>query len=235
MSLELGGHAPFIVFDDADLDAAVAGLLAAKFQVCGQSCICPNRVFVQEGVVEEFQKRLVAAVQTLKVGHGSDPDVNIGPLIDDRGLDKVQRHVADATAAGATVLVGGTRLEGETYDLGSFYPPTILAGVTDNMTIAREETFGPVVPLLSFADLEEVIHRANDSDYGLAAYLYTKDLGRALRVSSALEYGIVGVNDPTPATATAPFGGFKQSGIGREGGHQGIDAFLETKLVSMVS
>jgi succinate-semialdehyde dehydrogenase/glutarate-semialdehyde dehydrogenase len=235
VSLELGGHAPFIVFDDADLDAAVAGLLAAKFQVCGQSCICPNRVFVQEGVVGDFQERLVAAVRALKVGHGTDPLVNIGPLIDERGLDKVQRHVADAQASGATVLVGGARLEGEAYDLGSFYPPTVLTDVTDGMTIAREETFGPVVPLLSFTDVEEVIRRANDSDYGLAAYLYTKDLGRALRVSSALEYGIVGVNDPTPATATAPFGGFKQSGIGREGGHQGIDAFLETKLVSIVS
>ena len=235
VSLELGGHAPFIVFDDADLDAAVTGLLAAKFQVCGQSCLCPNRIYVQQTIGAEFQQRLTAAVSSLKVGPGDDPDVNIGPLIDERGLDKVQRHVDDATAAGASVVLGGGRLTGPMYDLGHFYPATVLAGVTDDMVVAREETFGPVVPLLSFVDVDEVIERANDSDYGLAAYLYTNDLGRALRVSKALEYGIVGVNDPTPATATAPFGGFKQSGIGREGGHQGIDAFLETKLVSVVS
>ena len=235
VALELGGHAPFIVFDDADLDAAVTGLLAAKFQVCGQSCICPNRVFVQDEVADEFREKLATVVAGLKVGHGADPDVNIGPLIDDRGYEKVQRHVDAATGAGATLVHGGQRLQGEGYDLGYFYPPTILAGVTDDMLIAQEETFGPVVPLLGFRDIDEVIARANDSQYGLAAYVYTRDLGRALKVSSALEYGIVGVNDPTPATATAPFGGFKQSGLGREGGHQGIEAFLETKLVSITT
>ena len=176
VSLELGGHTPFIVFDDADLDAAVAGLLTAKFQVCGQSCICPNRIFVQDGVVDEFQDRLVAAVAPLKVGPGTDPDVNIGPLIDEQGFEKVQRHVTAATAAGATLVHGGARLHGDPYDLGHFYPPTILADVTDEMVVAREETFGPVVPLLSFGDVEEVVARANHSDYGLAAYMYTKDL-----------------------------------------------------------
>jgi succinate-semialdehyde dehydrogenase/glutarate-semialdehyde dehydrogenase len=235
VALELGGHAPFIVFDDADLDQAVTGLLAAKFQVCGQSCICPNRVYVQEGVADAFRHKLADAVSALKVGAGDEPDVNIGPLIDERGYEKVKSHVAQAVASGADVIVGGDRLEGDQYDHGYFFAPTVLSGVSDDMLIAREETFGPVIPLLTFRDEAEVIARSNDSVYGLAAYLYTKDLGRALKTSDALEYGIVGVNDPTPASATAPFGGFKQSGLGREGGHEGIEAFLESKLVSVVA
>jgi succinate-semialdehyde dehydrogenase/glutarate-semialdehyde dehydrogenase len=235
ISLELGGHAPFIVFDDADLDLAVAGLLAGKFQVCGQSCLCPNRIYVQEGVGASFTAKLVAAVRALRVGPGSEPDVNLGPLIDERGYEKVRRHVEDAVAGGASVLCGGTRVEGEKFDGGFFFSPTVLAGVTDDMLITREETFGPVIPLLSFETVDEVVTRANSSSYGLAAYLFTRDLGRATRVSEALEYGIVGVNDAMPASPTAPFGGYKESGLGREGGHDGIEAFLETKFVSLIA
>jgi succinate-semialdehyde dehydrogenase / glutarate-semialdehyde dehydrogenase len=233
VSLELGGQAPFIVFDDADLDAAVAGVLASKFQVSGQSCLCANRVYVQSNVLEELRGRLANAVGGLRVGRGSDPDVDVGPLIDDRAFEKVERHVADALDRGATVDVGGTRVMGHGFDGGFFFEPTLLSGCTDDMLVAREETFGPVAPLLSFESEAEVLERANATPYGLAAYFYTRDMGRTIRVAERLEYGIVGVNDPRPASPTAPFGGFKQSGLGREGGQEGIDAFLETKLVSI--
>ncbi|MCB0993781.1 MAG: NAD-dependent succinate-semialdehyde dehydrogenase [Acidimicrobiales bacterium] len=234
VSLELGGQAPFIVFDDADLDAAVAGVLASKFQVNGQSCLCANRIFVQEGVMDAFAEKLSAAVGGLVVGRGDTAGTDVGPLIDDRGYEKVSSHVADAVSKGASVVVGGERVTGEGFDGGYFFAPTVLAGCDDDMLVATEETFGPVAPLLAFQDEDEVIRRANNTPYGLAAYYYTRDLGRAMRVAEALEYGLVGCNDPMPASPTAPFGGFKESGLGREGGHEGIDAFVESKLVSIV-
>jgi succinate-semialdehyde dehydrogenase/glutarate-semialdehyde dehydrogenase len=235
VSMELGGQAPFIVFEDADLDAAVQGVVASKFQVSGQSCLCANRVYVQSGVRATFADKLKAALEALKVGHGMDPAVDVGPLIDERAYEKVSRHVADALERGASVATGGHRVGGDGFDGGFFFEPTLLSGCTDEMLVAREETFGPVAPMFSFETEAEVVERSNATPYGLAAYFYTRDLGRALRVAEALEYGIVGVNDPRPASPTAPFGGFKQSGLGREGGHEGIDAFLETKLVSIVS
>jgi succinate-semialdehyde dehydrogenase / glutarate-semialdehyde dehydrogenase len=234
ISLELGGQAPFVVFDDADLEAAVAGVLASKFQVSGQSCLCANRVFVQDGVADRFAQMLSAAVAELEVGPGGTPSAAVGPLIDENGFAKVRTHVDDAVAAGATILTGGSRVEGEPFDGGYYFAPTVLRGCTDGMLVAKEETFGPVAPLLTFGDENEVVRRANASPFGLAAYVYTNDLGRAHRVAEALEFGIVGINDPTPASPSAPFGGFKESGLGREGGHDGIEAFLETKLVSIV-
>ena len=234
VSLELGGHAPFIVFEDADLEAAVTGLLTSKFQVTGQSCLCPNRIFVHEEVEEEFIALLTAAVSSLVVGPGSKSGVDIGPLIDRQTFEKVQGHVDDAVAQGASVTVGGSRVEGAGFDDGFFFAPTIIQHCTDTMKITTEETFGPVVPLMSFSTDEDVLARANDTQYGLAAYFYTNDLRRSLRVAERLEYGMVGVNDPTPATPSGPFGGMKESGLGREGGFEGIDAFLESKLISTV-
>jgi succinate-semialdehyde dehydrogenase/glutarate-semialdehyde dehydrogenase len=235
VSLELGGHAPFVVFDDADLDAAVSGAIVSKFQLNGQSCLCANRVYVQRGVHEEFTARLAEAVAGLAVGRGSDPAVDVGPLIDEWGIEKVGRHVDDAVARGATVMVGGERLTGPPFDRGHFWAPTLLTGCVEGMLVATEETFGPVAPVLAFDTEDEVVARANDSRYGLAAYFYTRDLGRAFRVAERLEYGMVGVNDPRPASPVAPFGGFKESGLGREGSHEGIEAFLETKLVSVIA
>ncbi len=232
ISLELGGQAPFIVFDDADLDAAVAGVLTSKFQVNGQSCLCANRIFVQDAIAADFTDRLTKAVSQLKVGFGTEDGVDIGPLINDQGFDKVSAHVADAVAKGAKVETGGGRVEALTG--GYFFEPTVLSGCTDDMLCASDETFGPVAPVLTFESESEVIERANASRYGLAGYLYTKDLGRAMRTSEQLEFGMVGVNDPMPASPTAPFGGFKESGLGREGGHDGLSAFMEKKLVSFV-
>ena len=232
LSLELGGQAPFIVFDDADLNAAVAGVLISKFQVNGQSCLCANRIFVQEAVAEEFTACLTEAVSKLRVGPGDAEGVDVGPLIDGDGFEKVMAHVADAVDRGATVATGGGRVEA--YPGGYFFEPTVLSACTDDMLCARDETFGPVAPVLTFRTEEEVIGRANESRYGLAAYVYTRDLGRAMRTSEKLEFGMVGVNDPMPASPTAPFGGFKESGLGREGGHDGLEAFLEKKLVSFV-
>lgn len=234
VSLELGGQAPFIVFEDADLDAAVEGFLASKFQVNGQSCLCANRVYVQRPILKPFTDQLVAAVRQLRVGPGSQPDVDIGPLIDGNGYRKVVEHVDDAVRRGARVACGGHRIEDPPLNRGYFFAPTILTGATDDMLVAREETFGPVAPVLAFDDEQEVVERANATVYGLAAYVYTRDLARVLRVGEGLEFGIVGINDPRPATPSAPFGGFKQSGVGREGGHEGMEAFLETKLLSIV-
>ncbi|CCQ72744.1 NAD-dependent succinate-semialdehyde dehydrogenase [Magnetospira sp. QH-2] len=229
VSLELGGNAPFIVFDDADLDAAVAGTLASKYRNTGQTCVCANRIMVQAGVYEAFAEKLAAAVKALKVGPGLGGDTQQGPLINEEALEKVERLVADAVDRGATVLSGGRR-----HDLGgTFYQPTILSGVTSDMACAREEIFGPVAPLYKFKTEDEAIAMANDTPYGLAAYFYGRDVGRVFRVAEALEYGIVSVNEGIFSTEVAPFGGMKESGIGREGSKYGIEEFLETKFVCL--
>ncbi len=229
VGMELGGNAPFIVFDDADLDRAVAGALASKFRNAGQTCVCANRILVQEGVYDAFAQKLEAAVAKLKVGPGTETGVTVGPLINEAAVEKVEAHVADAVGKGAHVVMGGKRdARG-----GTFYEPTILTGVTPKMRVAREETFGPVAPLFRFATEAEAIHMANDTQFGLAAYFFTRDMGRCWRVAEALEYGIVGVNEGLTSTEIAPFGGFKESGIGREGSHHGIEEFVEIKYTLM--
>ncbi len=229
VALELGGNAPFIVFDDADLEQAVEGALVAKFRNCGQTCVCANRILVQAGIYEAFAERFVARVAALKVGPGQAEGVQIGPLINPAALAKVEAHVADALAQGARLLTGGAR-----HALGgNFYQPTVLSEVSAGMRVCKEETFGPVAPLMRFHTEEEAIRLANATEYGLAAFFYTRDLGRAWRVAEALEYGMVGVNAGVISTAVAPFGGVKQSGLGREGGHEGIAEFLETKYVCL--
>lgn len=231
VELELGGHAPFIVFDDADADAAVAGAVASKFRNAGQTCICANRIYVQSGIYERFAERLDVAVSQLRVGDGLAPGVEIGPLIDDRAVSKVEEHLADAIAKGARVRVGGRRLTPENL-ADRFFAPTTIEGVRPGMRINEEETFGPVAPLIRFDTEAEAVKLANDTDFGLAAYFYTRDASRLIRVAEALEYGIIGVNDALPSTPQAPFGGMKGSGLGREGGKYGLDLFLETKYVS---
>jgi succinate-semialdehyde dehydrogenase / glutarate-semialdehyde dehydrogenase len=227
ISLELGGNAPFIVFDDADLDAAVSGAIASKYRNTGQTCVCANRLLVQKGVYESFAAKLVAAVQRLRVGDGLAAETEQGPLIDSAALRKVEEHVADATGKGAKVVTGGQR-----HSLGgTFYEPTVLTGVTSAMMVAREETFGPVAPLFRFDTEQEAIAMANDTEFGLAAYLYTRDLARSWRVSEALEYGIVGLNTGLISTEVAPFGGMKESGTGREGSKYGILDYTEIKYV----
>jgi succinate-semialdehyde dehydrogenase/glutarate-semialdehyde dehydrogenase len=229
LGLELGGNAPFIVFDDADIDAAVEGAMMCKFRNAGQTCVCANRIYVQTGVYDAFAEKLGVAVSKLKVGDGFEAGITTGPLIDLAGLAKVEEHVADATAKGAKVVAGGAR-----HELGgSFYLPTILTGVTQKMAVAREETFGPVAPLFSFDTEEEVIAMSNDTEFGLAGYFYARDLGRVWRVAEALEYGIVGINTGIISTEVAPFGGVKQSGLGREGSKYGADDFLEIKYLCM--
>lgn len=229
ISMELGGHAPTLVFADADLDQAVAGVIASKFRNAGQTCICLNRVLVEAPIADEFSRRLTEAVSRLKVGPGMAPGIEVGPLIDEAGLEKVEGQIADALGKGARVAVGGRRIEGA----GTFFAPTVLLGVTTEMAVMQEETFGPVMPVTVFHDEAEAVAIANDTPYGLASYCFTRDLGRAIRVSEALEYGIVGINDPVPTVAQAPFGGVKESGYGREGGKWGLDPFLETKYVSV--
>ena len=229
LSLELGGNAPFIVFDDADLDAAVEGAMGSKFRNAGQTCVCANRIYVQKGVYDAFAEKLVEKMQHLHVGDGFQEGINIGPLVDMPAVEKVEEHVNDAVEKGAEVIFGGFR-----HALGgSFYTPTVLTGVTQAMKVAKEETFGPVAPLFSFDTEEEAIAMANDTEFGLASYFYSRDIGRCLRVAEALEYGIVGVNDGLPSTAVAPFGGVKQSGLGREGSKYGIEDFLEVKYLSL--
>ena len=229
VSLELGGNAPFIVFDDADLDAAVAGALASKYRNSGQTCVCANRVFVQDAIYAAFAEKLAAAVAQLKVGDGFTPGVETGPLINSAALEKVERHIADALAHGATLLTGGAR-----HALGGqFFQPTVLSHCTPAMQICRDETFGPVAPLIRFGDEAEVVRMANDTEFGLAAYAYTRDLGRAWRLAERLDYGMVGINAGLISTAEAAFGGVKQSGLGREGGRSGIDEYLETKYVNL--
>jgi succinate-semialdehyde dehydrogenase/glutarate-semialdehyde dehydrogenase len=227
VGLELGGNAPFIVFDDADLDAAIAGAMLSKYRNMGQTCVCANRLYVQEGVYDAFAAKLAEAVAKLTVGDGLSEGVQQGPLITRKALDKVEAHIADALAKGARVMVGGKR-----HELGgTFFQPTVLADVTSDMVVAREETFGPVAPLFRFKDEDDVIAQANATQYGLAAYFYARDLGRVFRVAEALEYGMVGVNSGIISTEVAPFGGVKQSGIGREGSRHGIEEFVEIKYV----
>lgn len=227
-SMELGGNAPFIVFDDADLDEAVIGAMACKFRNNGQTCVCANRIYVQAGVYEEFTKRFKVAVEAMKVGDGF-AGADLGPLISKPALAKVEDHIADALSKGAVVATGG-----KPHDLGgTFFEPTILTGVTQDMTVSKEETFGPMAPLFKFENVDDVIAMANDTIFGLAAYFYAKDLSRVYRVAEALEYGIIGVNTGIISTEVAPFGGVKQSGLGREGSHHGMDEYLELKYICM--
>jgi succinate-semialdehyde dehydrogenase / glutarate-semialdehyde dehydrogenase len=229
VSLELGGNAPFIVFDDADIEAAVAGAIASKYRNTGQTCVCANRLLVQDGIYDAFAKQLAAAVTQLKVGDGLKGETQQGPLINMAAVEKVETHINDAVTQGAKVICGGQR-----HTLGgTFFEPTILTNVTPNMRIANEETFGPVAPLFRFKTEEEAIALANDTPFGLAAYFYTHDLGRAWRIAEALEYGMVGINEGIISTEVAPFGGVKESGIGREGSKYGIEDYLEIKYVCM--
>lgn len=230
ISLELGGNAPMIIFDDADIEAAVQGTIASKFRNAGQTCVCANRIFVQDGIYDRFSEALSAAVAAMKQGGGFDEGVVLGPLIEGAAVDKVEEHVQDAVAKGAKVAYGGQRLA----DMGpNFYKPTVLTGTTPDMKIFREETFGPVAPLFRFKDEAEVIRHANDTEYGLASYFYARDLGRVWRVAEALEYGMVGVNEGVISTEVAPFGGMKESGLGREGSKYGADEFVELKYILM--
>ncbi|MFK5996797.1 MAG: NAD-dependent succinate-semialdehyde dehydrogenase [Rhodobacterales bacterium] len=227
LSLELGGNAPFIVFDDADLDAAVEGAMISKYRNNGQTCVCANRIYVQEGVYDAFAEKLAVAVKAMKVGDGLEDGVSAGPLINMDAVEKVEEHIADATAKGAKVIVGGKR-----HALGgTYFQPTILTGVTSDMMVTNEETFGPVAPLFSFKTEAEVVAAANDTIFGLASYFYSNDLSRVTRVQEGLEYGMVGVNTGLISTEVAPFGGVKQSGLGREGSHHGIEEYLEMKYV----
>ena len=225
MSLELGGNAPFIVFNDADIDSAVEGAFASKYRNAGQTCVCANRLYVQEGVYDAFVEKFAAKVKTAKVGNGFEDGVNQGPLIEEAALQKVERHVADAQAKGGRVLVGGKRLDGQ------FFEPTVVADATADMLCAREETFGPFAPVFKFKTEQEAIDAANNTEFGLASYFYSRDIGRITRVSEALEYGMVGVNVGILATEHVPFGGVKQSGLGREGSHHGMDDYVEIKYV----
>ena len=227
VSLELGGNAPFIVFDDADLDAAVEGAIASKYRNTGQTCVCANRLLVQEGVYDAFAAKLADAVRQLKVGDGLQGPTEQGPLIDAKAVAKVEEHIADAVAKGGKIALGGKR-----HALGgTFFEPTVLTDVTPDMLVAREETFGPVAPLFRFETEEDAIRMANDTEFGLASYFYTRDLARIWRVAEGLEYGIVGVNTGLISTEVAPFGGVKESGIGREGSKYGIDDYTELKYL----
>ncbi|MDZ4135180.1 MAG: aldehyde dehydrogenase family protein, partial [Paracoccaceae bacterium] len=228
-SMELGGNAPFIVFDDADLDAAVTGAMASKFRNNGQTCVCANRIYVQAGVYDDFAARLVAALAKTQVGDGLTNAVDFGPLINMDAVTKVEEHIADVLAKGGTLLTGGKR-----HALGgSFFEPTIVTGVTQDMMVAQEETFGPMAPLFRFETEDEVIGYANDTIFGLAAYFYAQNIGRVTRVQEALEYGIVGVNTGLISTEVAPFGGVKQSGLGREGSRHGMEDYLEMKYICL--
>jgi len=227
VSLELGGNAPFIVFDDADLDAAVEGAMASKYRNAGQTCVCANRIYVQSNVYDAFAAKLAAKVGELSVGDGFKPGVTVGPLIDEQGVAKAEDHVRDAVSKGARIVAGGKRIEG----VGTFFAPTILTGVDRSMKVAREETFGPVAPLFRFDAVEDVIQQANDTEFGLAAYFFAGDLKKVWRVAEALEYGMVGINTGLMSSETAPFGGIKQSGLGREGSRHGADDYLEMKYL----
>jgi succinate-semialdehyde dehydrogenase/glutarate-semialdehyde dehydrogenase len=228
-SMELGGNAPFIVFNDADLDAAADGALASKYRNAGQTCVCANRILVQNEVYDAFAAKLAERVHKMKVGDGMEQGTNIGPLIDEATVAKAEDHIADALSKGARIVLGGKR-----HELGGlFFEPTILADIDTSMKVTREETFAPVAPLFRFNDEAEAVRMANDTEFGLAAYFYTRDLSRAWRVSEALEYGMVGVNAGLISTEVAPFGGVKESGLGREGSHLGIEEYLEVKYIGM--
>ena len=229
VSMELGGNAPFIVFDDADLDAAVVGAMISKFRNTGQTCVCTNRFLVQEGIYEEFVKRLADAVKTLNVGNGMDEGVNQGPLISLKALEKVKDHLSDAVDRGAVIVAGGKPHQNG----GTMFEPTVVSNVDSSMKIASEETFGPLAPIFKFSTEQEAIDMANDTEFGLASYFFTNDINRIWRVSEALEYGMVGVNEGVISNEVAPFGGIKESGLGREGSHYGIDDFLELKYICM--
>lgn len=227
LTLELGGNAPFIVFDDADLDAAVEGAIASKYRNNGQTCVCTNRFFVHERVYDAFADKLAAAVSKLKVGRGTESGATLGPLINEAAVKKVESHIADALAKGASLMTGGKR-----HALGhGFFEPTVLTGVKPDMDVAKEETFGPLAPLFRFASEEELVRLANDTEFGLAAYFYSRDIGRVWRVAEALEYGMVGINTGLISNEVAPFGGVKQSGLGREGSHYGIDDYVVIKYL----
>ncbi len=230
LSLELGGNAPFIVFDDADLDSAVEGAIASKYRNAGQTCVCANRIYVQAGVYDAFLEKFAAKVAGLKTGNGFEAGINVGPLIDDQAMQKVETHVADAIALGAKLLAGGKRIETAG---GNFFEPTLLADATPQMLCSREETFGPVAPVFKFQTEADAIQLANSTEFGLASYFYSRDIGRIFRVGEALEYGMVGVNTGLISTAEVPFGGVKQSGLGREGGRQGIEDYVEVKYLCL--
>lgn len=233
VSMELGGHAPFIVFGDADIDDAVEGLLQSKFRCSGQMCTATNLIHVHSSIVDEFADKLKIAVAALEIGDGLNENTRIGPLIDGSAVDKVEKQVEDAIAKGATVLTGGNRLTKNDYAKGNFFAPTVLIGVNAEMLISEEETFGPVAPIVTFENEEELLSKVNHSKYGLASYIYTNDLSRTIRMMEALDYGMVGVNDPMPFSVQAPFGGVKESGMGKEGGHQGINEYLEETMISI--
>jgi succinate-semialdehyde dehydrogenase/glutarate-semialdehyde dehydrogenase len=232
VSMELGGHAPFLVFEDADLEKAAEGAIASKFRNAGQTCICTNRIYVQESICEEFAAIMCQKMKQLVIGDGLLPGVNIGPLINRQAIEKTQEHIADALQKGAVLVTGGRELTDNEFANGYFFEPTVLLHANHEMKIASEETFGPVAPIFSFSNEEEVIDKANHTPYGLASYVYTRDGSRMFRVAEKLEYGIVGINDPFPTVAQAPFGGIKESGVGREGGKYGIEDYLEYKYLS---
>jgi succinate-semialdehyde dehydrogenase/glutarate-semialdehyde dehydrogenase len=230
LSLELGGHAPFIVTANANIDKAVDGAIASKFRNAGQTCVCTNRIFVDETIAEEFSAKFAEKVANLKVGNGFEENVSIGPLINDGAVRKVMAHIEDALKKGAKILVGGNKPHTES---GFFMEPTVLTNATDDMICMYEETFGPLAPIATFKTVEEAIERANKTPYGLAAYVFTENINEAVAISEALDYGIIGLNDGSPSAAQAPFGGFKESGLGREGGHYGIEDYLEVKYISL--
>ncbi|WP_307702665.1 NAD-dependent succinate-semialdehyde dehydrogenase [Variovorax paradoxus] len=227
LSLELGGNAPFLVFDDADVDSAVEGAMASKYRNAGQTCVCANRLYVQDGIYDRFVEKFAAKVKALKVGNGFDEGVMQGPLIEDAAVEKVQRHVDDAVAKGGKLLAGGRRIEGQ------FFEPTVIAEATSDMLCAKEETFGPFAPVFRFKTEQDAIDAANNTEFGLASYFYTRDVGRIFRVAEALEYGMVGINAGVIATEHVPFGGVKQSGLGREGSHHGMDDYVEIKYLCL--
>jgi succinate-semialdehyde dehydrogenase / glutarate-semialdehyde dehydrogenase len=227
LSLELGGNAPFIVFDDADIDSAVEGAIASKYRNAGQTCVCANRIYVQAGVYDAFVEKFTVKVQAMKVGNGFEEGVVQGPLIEEAAVEKVQRHVQDAIGKGGRIVTGGKKLQGQ------FFQPTVIADATGDMLCAKEETFGPLAPIFKFTTEQEAVDAANNTEFGLASYFYSRDVGRIFRVSEALEYGMVGINVGIIATEHVPFGGVKQSGLGREGSHHGIDEYVEMKYLCL--